>query len=73
MTGQQLTKCLGRPARRPRAVDLGWEVSEKRIFRITGVHDGMANREVLRREPILVGREEAGSIIEFDADAAPSG
>jgi len=82
---------------------LGWEVGEKRIFRITGVHDGKAigcevgkaepyegntviailesnaylvctaNRGVLRGEPILVGREEAGSIIEFDTDAASSG
>ncbi len=83
--------------------NLGWEVSGKRIFRITGVHDGKAidcevgkaepyegnmviailesnaylvctaNRGVLRGEPILVGREEAGSIIEFDADAVSSG
>src|SRR5262245_13988529 len=83
--------------------NLGWEVGEKRIFRITGVHDGRAidcevgkaepyegntviailesnaylvctaNRGVLRGEPILVGRGEAGSIIEFDTDPASSG
>lgn len=82
--------------------NLGWEVGEKRIFRITGVHDGKAidcevgkaepyegntviailesnaylvctpNRGVLRGEPILVGRQEVDSVIEFDAASGTS-
>lgn len=76
--------------------NLGWEVTERRIFRLTGFHDGKpidcevgkvepyggevvvailesnaflvctANRGVLRGEPILVGTQEVGSIIDFD-------
>jgi hypothetical protein len=79
--------------------NLGWDIGQRRIFRVTWIHEGKAidckvgerepyggetvvailesnaflvctaNRGVLRGEPILVGRQEVSSIIDFDPPA----
>lgn len=80
--------------------NLGWEVGDRRIFRLSGMHEGKhivcevgklepyggesvvailesnaflvctANCGVLRGEPILVGRSEVDSVIDFDVPKA---